>query len=146
MNKFEEEFLDRGTSLIRDIKNYISSNKDWVYYFLNPLCDTDANKALRNIIEEYPVDWEDYVDFEILYFNGSTVKICIIIDDGSECPITLNRFIYLPNFSDTVERNKKVNEGKINELRIANLKEEIEYCKTRLELKEKELNELLGKQ
>lgn len=146
MTEIESNFLERATVLMKEIKDYILSNNDWVYYFLNPLCDTGANKPLQNIVEEFPDEWEDYVDVQITDFNGSSVKICIEIDDGSECPTRLNRFIYLSHFSESVERNKKLNEGKINELKIANLKEEIESCKTRLELKEKELNELLGKQ
>ena len=146
MNKIEEDFLGRARTLMRDIRNYILSNKDWVYYFLNPLCETDTNKPLQDILEEYPDEWKDFVDVEIIDFNGSSAKICIEVDDGSEYPISLNRFIYLPHFSESVEKNKKLNEGKINESRIANLKEEIESCKTRLELKEKELNELLNKQ
>lgn len=146
MTDIESNFLERATTLMTDIRNYILSNNDWVYYFLNPLCETDANKALRNIVEEFPDEWENYVDVQITDFNGSSAKICIEIDDCSECPIRLNRFIYLPHFFESVERNKKLNEGKINELKIANLKEEIESYKTRLELKEKELNELLNKQ
>lgn len=144
MNKIEKNFLERATKLMTDIRNYILSNNDWVYYFLNPLCDIGDNKPLQNIVEEFPDEWEDYIHMQITDFNGSSVKIYIEIDDCSECPTRLNRFIYLPLFSESVERNKKLNEGKINELKIANLKEEIESCKTRLELKEKELNELLN--
>lgn len=142
MTTVEEDFLERATTLMTDIRNYILSNNDWIYYFLNPLCDTDTNKPLQNIVEEYPDEWEDYVDVQITDFNGSSAKICIEIDDGSECPITLNRFIYLPHFSDSVERNKKLCEGKVNELKIANLKDEIENYKAILELKEKKLEEL----
>jgi len=144
MNKIEEEFLDRATTLMTDIRNYILSNNDWVYYFLNPLFDTDANKPLKNIVEEYPDEWENYVNIQITDFNGSSAKICIEIDDCSECPIRLDRFIYLPHFSESVEKNKKLNEGNINEWKIANLKEEIASCKARLELKIKELKNLLN--
>ena len=146
MNDKEKSFLDRATDLTKDIKDYILSNNDWVYYFLNPLVESEGNKPLKNIVEEYPDEWDAYVDFEITDFNGSSVKICINIDEGYEEPTRLNRFIYLPNFAESVERNKKLYNGKINEIKIANIKEEIESCETRLALKKAELNDLLNKE
>lgn len=146
MTEIESNFLERATDLLREVKDYIVSNKDWVFYFLNPLVESDTNSPLKNIVEEYPDEWDAYVDFEITDFNGSSVKICINIDEGYEEPTRLNRFIYLPNFAESVERNKKLYGGKLNEIKIANLKEEIESCEIRLALKKAELNDLLNKE
>lgn len=143
MNKIEESIIKRSSELMEDIRRYILSNKNWIYYFLNPLSSSDANKPIEDIIKEFPFDWEDYIDVNINDFNGSSVKIAIIIDTGDEMPISLNRFIYIPNFSDTIERNKKLMDGKIHDIKIANLKEEIESCKNRLVEKEAELEKLL---
>ena len=144
MTEIESNFLERATGLLREVKDYIVSNKDWVFYFLNPL--TEMSTPLKNIVEEYPDEWDAYVDFEITDFNGSSVKICINIDEGYEEPTRLNRFIYLPNFAESVERNKKLYGGKLNEIKIANLKEEIESCENRLAIKKAELNDLLNKE
>ena len=143
MNKIEESILKRSTELMKDIRNYILSNENWIYYFLNPLSSSDANKAIEDIIKEFPFDWEDYIDVQINDFNGSSVKIAIRIDTGDEMPLSLNRFIYIPNFSDTIERNKKLMDGKINDIKIASLKEEIESYKNILSEKEAELEKLL---
>ena len=143
MNKIEESIIERSSALMEDIREYILSNKNWIYYFLNPLSSSEANKPIENIINEFPFDWEDYIDVRINDFNGSSVKIAIKIDTGDEMPLSLNRFIYIPNFSDTIERNKKLMDGKINDIKIANLKEEIESCKNILAKKESELEKLL---
>lgn len=143
MNKIEESIIERSSKLMDDIREYILSNKNWIYYFLNPLSSSDANKPIENIIKEFPFDWEDYIDVRINDFNGSSVKIAIYIDEGDETPLSLNRFIYIPHFSDTIERNKKLMDGKINDIKIATLKEEIESCKNRLAEKEAELEKLL---
>ena len=143
MNNIEESILKRSSELMEDIRTYILSNENWVYYFLNPLSSSDANKPIEDIIKEFPFDWEDYIDVQINDFNGSSVKIIIRIDTGDEMPLSLNRFIYIPNFSDTIERNKKLMDGKINDIKIASLKEEIESYKNILSEKETELEKLL---
>ena len=121
MNDKEKSFLNRATGLMKDIKDYILSNNDWVYYFINPLVESEVNKPLKDIVEQYPDEWEDYVDIEIEDFNGTSVKIMITVDDYSETPPCLHRFIYLPHFSETVERNKKLYSAKFNEIKVANL-------------------------
>ena len=143
MNKIEESIINRASELMEDIRKHILSNKNWIYYFLNPLSSSDVNKPIEDIIKEFPFDWEDYIDVRINDFNGSSVKIRIEIDNGDEMPLGLTRCIYIPHFSDTIERNKKLMDGKINDIKIANLKEEIESCKNRLAEKEAELEKLL---
>ena len=143
MNKIEESIIERSSALMDDIREYILSNKNWIYYFLNPFSQSDTNKPIEDIIKEFPFDWEDYIDVRINDFNGSSAKIIIEIDDGNETSLSLNRFIYIPHFSDTIERNKKLMDGKINDIKIASLKEEIESYKNRLAEKEAELEKLL---
>lgn len=143
MNTTEELILERSSELMKDIRNYILSNENLIYYFLNPLSSSDANKAIEDIIKEYPFNWEDYIDADIIDFNGSSVKISIKIDEGDEMPISLTRFIYIPHFSETIERNKKLMDGKINDIKITSLKEEIESYKNILSEKEAELEKLL---
>lgn len=143
MNKIEESIIERSSKLMDDIREYILSNKNWIYYFLNPLSSSDANKPIENIIKEFPFDWENYINVQITDFNGSSAKIIIEIDDDNEMPLRLSRFIYIPDFSNTIERNKKLMDGKTNDIKIANLKEEIESYKNRLAEKEAELEKLL---
>lgn len=144
MNKIEESIINRSSELMEDIRRYILSNENWIYYFLNPLSQSDVNKPIEDLIKEFPFDWEDYINVQINDFNGSSCKITIEIDTGDEMPLGLTRFIYIPNFSYTIERNKKLMDGKINDIKIANLKEEIESYKNSLAEKEAELEKLLN--
>lgn len=143
MNKTEESIVKRSLKLMEDIRNYILSNEDWIYYFLNPLVKQESNKSIEDIINRFPSDWIDYIDIQIIDFNASTVKVIIEIDDDYETPIRLTRFINIEHFSDIIERNKKLINDKINDIKITKLKEDIEFYKNILGKKEEELENLL---
>lgn len=59
------DIIDETGGLIDKINRFILSNNDWIFYFLNPLVNSDANKSIENIVKEFPDEWEDYVDLEI---------------------------------------------------------------------------------
>ena len=143
MNKIEESIVKRSIDLMNDIYRYIVSNEDWIYYFLNPLVQSESNKSIEDIINRFPSNWIDYIDIQIIDFNASTVKVIIEIDDDYETPIRLTRFINIEHFSEIIERNKKLINDKINDIKITKLKEDIEFCKNILGKKEAELENLL---
>lgn len=143
MNKTEESIVKRSLVLMEDIHKYILSNENWIYYFLNPLVESESNKHIEDIINRFPSNWLDYIDIQIIDFNASTVKVIIEIDDDYETPIRLTRFINIEHFSEIIERNKKLINDKINDIKITKLKEDIEFCKNMLAKKEAELEQLL---
>ena len=143
MNKTEESIVNRSIDLMNDIYRYIVSNENWIYYFLNPLVQPESNKPIEDIINRFPSNWIDYIDIQVIYFNASTVKVIIEIDDDYETPIRLTRFINIEHFSDIIERNKKLINDKINGIKITKLKEDIEFYKNILGEKEAELENLL---
>lgn len=143
MNKTEESIVKRSIDLMNDIYRYIVSNENWIYYFLNPLVESESNKSIEDIINRFPSNWIDYIDIQIVEFNASTVKVIIEIDDDYETPIRLTRFINIEHFSDIIERNKKLINNKINGIKITKLKEDIEFYKNILGEKEAELENLL---
>ena len=143
MNKIEKSIVERSYKLMEDIRNYIVSNENWIYYFLNPLVQSESNKSIEDIINRFPSNWIDYIDIQIIDFNASTVKVIIEIDDDYETPIRLTRFINIEHFSDIIERNKKLINNKINGIKITKLKEDIEFYKNILGEKEAELENLL---
>ena len=53
MNTTEKKLISNATNIISDIKKYISSNDNWIFYFINPLLESDANKPIYKIIETY---------------------------------------------------------------------------------------------
>lgn len=143
MNKIEKSIVERSYKLMEDIRNYIVSNENWIYYFLNPLVQSESNKSIEDIINRFPSNWIDYIDIQIIDFNASTVKVIIEIDDDYETPLRLTRFINIEHFSDIIERNKKLINDKINGIKITKLKEDIEFYKNILGEKEAELENLL---
>lgn len=143
MNKIEESIVKRSIDLMNDIYRYIVSNENWIYYFLNPLVESESNKPIEDIINRFPSNWIDYIDIQVINFNASTVKVIIEIDDDYETPIRLTRFINIEHFSDIIERNKKLINNKINAIKITKLKEDIEFYKNILGEKQTELENLL---
>ena len=143
MNKTEKSIIERSLVLMEDIHKYILSNEDWIYYFLNPNVESEENKYIEDIINRFPSNWLDYIDIEVVNFNRATVKVIIEIDDGYQMPLRLNKFIDIEHFSDIIERNKKLINDKINDIKITKLKEDIEYYKNILGEKEAELEKLL---
>ena len=143
MNKIEESIVNRSIDLMNDIYRYIVSNENWIYYFLNPLVQSESNKPIEDIINRFPSNWLDYIDIQIIDFNASTVKVIIEIDDDYETPIRLTRFINIEHFSEIIERNKKLINDKINDIKITKLNEDIEFYKNILGKKEAELKNLL---
>lgn len=143
MNKIEKSIVERSYKLMEDIRNYILSNENWIYYFLNPLVQSESNKSIEDIINRFPSNWIDYIDIQIIDFNASTVKVIIEIDDDYETPIRLTRFINIEHFSEIIERNKKLINDKINDIKITKLKEDIEFFKIILGEKQTELKNLL---
>lgn len=138
----EENLTKKIGDLINEVEEYIASNPDWVYYFLNPL--GSGNEEICKCMTEHPDDWEDYILFSVINMSSASLTIDINIDDGSELGICLKRYIYLPIFSETVNRNKKLYEGNLISSRLSNLKEDIDRLKEILKEKEDKVKELEG--
>lgn len=139
MTDKEKELTERSAMLIEHIKSYITSNPNWIYYFLNPLVKSSENRAIEECIETFPLNWEEYIDLEINSVGEIDVFVDINIIDESDDGTTLKRWIHLPTFDETVSRNLKLWGGRINELRANDLKEEIADLKKLLDEKEAEL-------
>lgn len=140
MTQKERDLVTRIGELMSDIENYIRSNPDWIYYFLNPLAG--GNEELFDCIREHPDEWEDYIDFEIVNVSGPSMQIKIRIDDYTDCGLVFPRYIYLLNFEETVEKNKMLYDGKMDEIRKEGIKEDIARLKEALQKKEEELKKL----
>ena len=140
MNKTEENLYDNLLSAMDKIKKYILSNDDWIFYFVSDISCNNDNKQLFDIVSEYPEDWESYISLDFVSFSGPSIQVNITIDYENNIS-KLTRHIYLLNFEDTVNRNKKLYEGKLNEIMIQNLEEEISYYKNMITKKENELKE-----
>ncbi len=140
MTQEEKDLVVRSNNLVSDITTYIDSNPDWIYYFLNPLAG--GNEEIFDCLKEHPDDWEDYIDFEIANVGGSCIQIKIHIDDYTDYGLVFPRYVNLLNFEETVERNKILYDGKMDEIRKESIKEDITQLKEALQKKEEELKKL----
>ncbi len=140
MNDKEKDLESRITNLTRAITNYIDSNPNWIYYFLNPLAG--GNEELFDCIKEYPDNWKDYIDFELANISGSFIQIKIHVDDYTDYGLVFPRYINLLNFEETIKRNKMLYDGKMDEIRRKNIEEDITRLKDILNKKEEELKKL----
>ena len=91
MNTIENELMEKTRDLIEKVDNYIKSNKDWVFYFLNPIAG--GNNELFACMKEHPNDWNEYIDFTIINVSTSYVSITINIDDGSEYGLEIKNYM-----------------------------------------------------
>ena len=144
MTTKEKELEEKIVALIDEIEEYISSNSDWVYYFLNPIAG--GNEELFDCMKEHSDDWDEYISFRIVSIATCDVAIVINILDETELETDLNRHIYLPVFAKTVERNKKLYDGKFNEIRIKQVESDIIRLKNLLQEKENKLKTLKANQ
>ena len=140
MTQKEKDLVTRISGLVSDITTYIASNPNWIYYFLNPLAG--GNEELFDCIKEHPDDWEDYIDFELDNALCSVIRIKIHVDDYTDYGLVFPRYINLLNFEETVERNKMLYDGKMDEIRKDGIKEDIARLKEALQKKEEELKKL----
>lgn len=134
------ELLNRCEELCDDIKKYIMSNKDWIYYFLNP--SAKGNEELFNLVKIYPDVWEDIIDIKIKVVSENYVIVNLIADGDYFDDFNLERTIVLSAFETTVERNKMMCEGKLNRIRIDSLREEINALKDTIKEKEEKIKKL----
>lgn len=141
MNKTEENLYDNLLPAMDEIKKYILSNDDWIFYFVSDISCNNDNKQLFDIVSEYPEDWESYISLDFVSFSGPSIQVVINVDYADNIS-QFTRHIYLLNFEDTVNRNKKLYKGKLNEIMIQNLEEEISYHKNMITEKENELKKL----
>lgn len=130
--------------VINLVDSYISSNENWMFYFMSPYLAKLTNPfgPLFDVMEDYPEDWKDRVSFEVRNVARSSVGINIYIDNGTETPTTLHGNIFLANFERDVKRYFETLKIGERELRKNNLLETKENLEHRLKEIEKELEDI----
>ena len=130
--------------VIKLVDSYISSNENWMFYFMSPFLTKRENPfgALFDVMEDYPEDWKDRISFEVRNIARSSVAINIYIDNGTETPTTLHGNILLINFERDVKNNFEAQKIDIRERRKKDLLETKENLEHRLKEIEKELEDI----
>lgn len=136
--------MDRIGDVIMSVDEYISSNENWMFYFMSPFLEKKGNPfgALFEVMEDYPEDWKDRVSFEVRNVASCSVGVNIYIDNDTETPRTLHGNILLTNFERDVKNNFEAQKIDIRERRKKDLLETKENLEYRLKEIENELEDI----
>ena len=142
INSKVRNIMDRIGDDIMLVDEYISSNENWMFYFMPPFLVSNPFGALFDVMEDYPEDWKDRISFEVRNVARSNVVINIYIDNGTETPTTLHGNIFLVNFERDVKNNFEAQKTGIQEIRKKDLLETKKNLECKLKEVKKELEEL----
>ena len=136
--------MDHIGDVIMLVDEYISSNENWMFYFMSPFLAKLSNPfgALFDVMEDYPEDWKNRVSFEVRNVTSCSVGVNIYIDNGTETPTTLHGNIFLENFERDTKRYFEALKIGERELRKNNLLETKKNLEHRLKEIEKELEDM----
>lgn len=138
------DIMNQMNDVIKLVDSYISSNENWMFYFMSPFLAklTNTFRPLFDVMEDYPEDWKDRVSFEVTNVASSFAMVNIYIDNGTETPTTLRGSILLRNFERDVKNNFEALKTDIREIRKKDLLETKENLEHRLKEIEKELEDI----
>ena len=119
-----KELIERYSSLSYDVREYIVNTPHCIMYWI-------GNEEVQRFIEEYPDDYEDMFDIQVLSVSTST-SVRITFHDHPDGVTNIVRYCVLPTFRDSVNASWLRWNGKVKELRIENLREELEYFKRKV--------------
>lgn len=119
-----KELIERCDSLRHDIREYIVNTPHCIMYWI-------ANKEVQRLIEEYPNDYEDMFDIQVRTVSVSPSVRIIFYDHPDGIP-DIERFYDLSTFRDSVNANWLMWNGRIKELRIEELRKDLEYFKRKV--------------
>ncbi len=119
-----KEFVDRYNSLKHDISEYIVNTPHCIMYWIK-------NEEIQRFIEEYPDDYEDMFDIDILSVSPSP-SIRITFHEHPDNVTNIERFCNLLIFRDSVNESWLKWNGRIKEIRIENLNSDLEFYKQRV--------------
>lgn len=119
-----KEFADRYNSLKHDIREYIVNTPHCIMYWIR-------NEEVQRFIEEYSDDYEDMFDIDVLSVSLSP-SIRITFDEHPDEVTNIVRFCDLLTFRDSVNESYLKWNGKIKEIRIENLNNDLKFYKRKV--------------
>lgn len=119
-----KELIDRYCSLSHDIREYIVNTPHCIMYWI-------GNEEVQRFVEEYPDNYEDMFDIQVLSVSQSP-SVRITFHDHPDGVTNIVRFCNLPTFRDSANASWLKCNGKIKEMRIKELREELEYFKRKV--------------
>lgn len=143
MTKEKEEILkiiERVSTLTVDIENYITSVKDWYYYFAE-------NYSFLKFLEEYGEHAEELVDIRVTGFCNGNASVNVQYNDYSLGNIHyLDKTIYLPDFEMNVRKRLEKYRDDVFGYHIEECRQKISYYEKVLSEEKQKLEEYMQRQ
>ena len=135
-----KDIMMKSSDLLKIVREYILSNKNWLYYFIN------KNDFVFELLSDHRDDWIDYVDLKVENCSGANAYVDItIVDDFGDDKCVFARYVSLPGFEgETLRLYNEYHENAI-EKAIKDKRHELEYYESKSEHVRKELEELENK-
>jgi hypothetical protein len=124
MEQKAKELIERYDSLSHDIREYIVNTPHCIMYWI-------SNKEVQRFIEEYPNDYEDMFDIQV-HTVSTSPPVEITFYDHPDGVTSIERFCNLSTFRDSVNASWLKWNGRIKELRIEELRKDLEYFKRKV--------------
>jgi hypothetical protein len=132
-----KELLDRIADLSNDIHDYIANTEHCLFYWID-------NKQVQDFIREYPEDYDDMWNMEIVSI-ATSVYVKIHFHDHPDGIENIYRYAALSTFRDSTYAKWMKWNGNIKGLQIKKTEEELKYYQKKLNETKKTLEELKEK-
>lgn len=118
----------------------ILNTEHYIFYWI-------ANDEIKDFIEEYPEDYEEYITLKVDDMCGGNAigHLTVKIEFNRDHPHNverIHRFCDLANFRDVVKEKYAQFNGSIAALKLKEKESELAYHKREVERYEKEIKEL----
>ena len=139
MNNIEKQLIKHISNVFTDVKEYITSNENWIYYFID-------NKDVFQFLTKNPSNWKDEVNMKIEHIEHNLVKVAIRFEDENGEEIILKGNIILSNFEIRVKCNYIKMQEDILSYKIKEKEDELEYFEKRCKEVRKDIEDLKKQQ
>lgn len=127
-----DKIIERTNELEDEIKQYILDTPHYLWYWI-------YNEQLQDFITEYPTDYEDRITITIESFSPGSASVKIEFEDHPDDVEWITRYCSLTTFRKETEKNWIFCQDKVKNMRIEQLKKELNHYKNKVSEIEKQL-------
>ena len=135
MNETAKSIINVSSALFKSIREYILSNKNWLYYFV-------ADKEVFLLIYEHPDDWADYVELKIESLKECAAYVTVDLGDEYGDFVTVKRWVTISTFEMEVDREyRRYKDNALSHL-LKEKEDELKFFQSRVDEVKKQINKL----
>ena len=134
MERDVKDIIKSIGNLEKEVYDYITSTENWLFYWI-------GNKEVQDFIKEYPDDYEDRVSLRITKVDASC-SCKIFFDEHPYDVHSIERFCALATFRNSVKAKYMMYNGKVKELQLEELNNQLAHYKEMIANTEEEIKRL----